>query len=643
MRYFYNLLLILFLASCSGLDIKVLNERDYYSEDFLKKVHSIQIIYRDGDKQLALDKLNAISDEKITEGEKAKKYNLKGVMLFSMGDVDHAIENFQIAKMHVKKDLFLANNIELNLASTFYKKNMSEKAMEHLEAIDVSYLKEKELYNYHKLSFTTANQFEKHDKVVRSLIYLMKDLTTFKEVGNFKYKEVLVGNFKKLNDSARVYILDQTHEMAPTVCAYLAREEAMQRFYQGNHDGAEDIVDWLAKTFPLNNSVKKFVEDYRFRLENYSKINSKAVGLVVPLSGKLGRYGRKAIAGVNTALFDQKTQNDLKVFVKDNANNEFLAKKQIQELAINQNVAVIIGGLFPQLAKAEYLEAKKYGVLYISLSPVYLPRGEKNHLLVEVPGSVESQIAEVTRPEVLEKFGKRVSVLYPWSDVGQSYVDEFWTMHGQEKIELVNAAEYQKGILDYREPVKGLLGLKYPRERKEEFKLWNEIKNVNKRKVRIVNVLPPVVDFDWVFVPALPREALQIIPTFSFYDVKGMKFVGGPSWINKKIQREKRNFSAHVYVVGHDTNKISADFIKKYQDKNGKKPHLVDTLSYESGLIISQVLSRHNFEEREELEKMIRSLKSLKGMSFEWNFNNGLWLKKMDLLEVHSSGFSKVI
>ena len=417
----------------------------------------------------------------------------------------------------------------------------------------------------------------------------------------------------------------------------------MQRFFEGNHTGAGDIVEWLEKNFRSNQSVQKFVSNYRFRLENYSKINSNAIGMVVPLDGKLGRYGRKVIAGVNTALVENKSAQNLKVFVKDNGNNILLAKRQIQELAVKENVGVIIGGLFPHLAKDEYLEAKKYGVLFISLSPVYLPRSEKNHLLIEIPGSVESQIAEVTRPEVLEMFGKRVSILYPWSDVGQSYVDELWGVHNADTIELKNITEYNKGISDYREPVKRVLGLAHPRERKEEYKIWNEIKNVSTSNVRIVNVLPPVVDFDWIFVPALPREALQIIPTFSFYDVKGMKFVGGPSWINKQIQREKRNFSANVYVIGNDTANISEDFKKKYLERNGNSPHLVDTLSYEAGFLISKLLSGQTYSEREDLEKTILNQEQIMGMNFKWNFKGGLWIKQMDLLEVRSNSFRKVL
>ena len=643
MRYVYGFLFTLIFISCSALDIKVLNERDYYSESFLKKIESIQIIYQDGDRRLALKKLDAIADETITVAEQAKKYNLKGVMTYSLGDYDKAIDQFNKAKALVQKDEFLANNIYLNLASSYFKKNELKKVDEYLSSIDPSYLKDKEKQNFHQLAFTSGNQFERNEQVVKSLLYLMRDIKTIKGVEDYKYKEILLGNFKKLSESQRIYLLEEYQKVSPLTVAYLARTEAMARFYKGNHEGAGDIVDWLEKYYSTNSSIFKFVNDYRFRIENYSKINSSAIGLVLPLSGRLSKYGRKAIAGVNTSLADSDSKSTFKIFVKDNANNALLAKKQIKFLATKKNVAVIIGGLFPKLAKEEYLEARKYGVLYISLSPVYIPRAQKNHLLIEVPGSVESQIAEITRPEVLETFGRKGSILYPFSDAGQSYVDELWNIHNQEKINLVNVSDYKKGIFDYRESVKTLLGLKFPRERKEEYEIWSEIKNINKRSVRIVNVLPPVVDFDWIFIPALPNEALQIIPTFGFYDVKKMKFIGGPSWINKKLQREQRNFSGRIYAVGNDTTNIEEEFIQKYRKKNNVNPHLVDTLAYESGQLIQNIIGDDNFSEREDLEKKILDKSKLKGMSFSWNFTKGLWIKKMDLLEVKSNSFIKVI
>ena len=387
-----------------------------------------------------------------------------------------------------------------------------------------------------------------------------------------------------------------------------------------------------------------FIEDFTFRAANYSKINSNAIGVIVPLTGSLGRYGNKVVEGINTGLEKEKNINkNLNLYLKDNQNNSFLSRKLIKELVLKHHVAVIVGGLFPHLAKEEYLEARKYGVLYISLSPVFLPRSEKNHLLIEIPGSVESQIMSVLTPENLNHLGRKVSVMYPWTDDGKVYVDELWSKHKSKEIDLVNIESYPRGIDDYRKSVKGVLGLKYPREREEEFKIWNEIKDINKRNVRIVNVLPPVIDFDWIFIPSLPREAIQILPTFSFFDAKNVKFVGGPSWINKNIQKERKNLGGTVYMIGNDSSDINVSFMQSYKEVNGNYPGLVDTISYEAIRVISQLVGMDDFSKREDFEKKISSTDEVKGVTSSWKLQSGLWIKKMNLLKVSSQGFTKVI
>ncbi|MFT6631449.1 MAG: ABC-type branched-subunit amino acid transport system substrate-binding protein [Bacteriovoracaceae bacterium] len=644
MRFVLNILSIIiiavFLQSCSN--IKILNERDYYSDSFLKKMESIQLIYRDGDKQLALQKLKGINDETITSSEKAKKYNLMGVMLFSRRDLEGAIENFQIAKQLVGEDLFLASNIRLNLASSYFKQQKTELTLRTLKSIDEDYLKGKEKTSFHKLSFTAANQLNDHKTVVNSLLYLTHEIGSFKQFEDYKFKEILVDNFKKLGPSERVDILYNQYKTNKVVTAYLGKSEAMSRFYMGDREGSQDVVTWLESRFTGVEDVQSFINDYKFRVDNFSKINSGAIGVIVPLSGRVSKYGNKVVAGVNTAIANSKTDQTLNVYVKDNQNNTYLAKKQIQELVLKHHVSVIIGGLFPDLAKEEYLEARKYGVLYISLSQVYLPRSEKNHLLVEVSGSVESQIASILKPEVIEHFGKRVAVLYPWSDDGKSYINELWGLQNSNKIKLTNINYYKRGIDDYRESVKSLLGLKFPREREEELNIWRDIKNANKRNVRIVNMLPPVIDFDWVFIPSLPKEAIQILPTFSFFDAKDVKFVGGPSWINKRLQKERRNLGGQMYVIGSDTNDVNVDFMKLYKEHNGAYPHLVDTLSYEGMSIVLKILDKQNFSKREELGTRVREFAKFEGITSEWNLDGGLWIKEMDVLKIGSKSFTKI-
>ena len=632
--------LYLLVQACSG--IQLINQADFYSEEFLKKIESIQLIYKDGDKKLALTKLRNILDEKITSAEKAKKYNLVGVIHYAGGDTTQAIENFQLATQFVDKDLILANQIKLNLASSYFRNEKYESTQKQLKKIDINYLSKKEVENFHRLNFTVASQMEDYSSAVKSLLYLTKNIDTFSKFEDFKYKEVLIDNFKKLNSSERVYILDEFLRETPVVIAYLGKQEAMDRFYVGDRQGSKDVVSWLDDKFGHLEEIKTFVTDYNFRVDNYSKINSGAIGVVAPLSGKVSKYGLKVLAGINTALLQKDDKKSLiKVFVKDNNNNTYLAKKMVQELVMKHHVSVIIGGLFPSLAKEEYLEARKYGVMYVSMSPVYLPRSEKNHLLLEVSGSVESQINTLIKPEVLNKLGSRMAILYPKSDDGNSYVNEFWNLNMVNKLQLNSVYNFDRGITDYREPVKEILGLRYPREREEEFKIWKDIKNIDKNNVRIINVLPPIIEFDWIFIPSLPSEALQIIPTFSYFDAKKVKFIGGPSWINNTLKENKKNLGS-MYVIGNDTSDTGTEFMKIYKKHNGSNPHLVDTLSYESMDLILKIVDKSTFTKREDMEERLRSLKTIKGVTSSWTLDNGLWIKEMDLLSIKSSGFEKM-
>lgn len=642
-----SLTAILFLYSCA--DIQMLNKKDYYSSAFLKRMESIQIIYKDGDKQLAMQKLQRIPDETITKAEKAKKYNFLGVMYFSRGNLGSAIENFQKAKEFVSGDYYLSSQIHLNLASSYYKGSNLELSRSIMKAVNLDTFNDKEKVKFYKLNLNVANELDDSKEIVNSLIFLMKDIKRFSEVEDYQYKELLIDKYRKLTSSERVFFLDKYQGNREVVIAYLGKQEVLQRFYQGDKSGAQDVIEWLEGRFLQLEEVARFVEDYKYRVDNFSKINSGAVGVLVPLSkSSKSKYGKKVIAGVTTALNAlQKDDQTLNIYIKDNKNNKFLARKMVQELVMKHHVSIIIGGLFPDLAKEEFLEAKKYGVLYISLSQVYLPREEKNHLLIEMQGSVESQINTVLSPKSLEYFGKKMAILYPWSDGGKSYMNEFWGFKNSGKIELTGINHYYPAkrrsskYIDYREPVKQLLSLKYPRERKEELLVWKEIRNLDKRKFRIINEMPPVVDFDWVFVPSLPKEAIQILPTFPYFDAKGLKFVGGPSWINKKLKLEQSSLGK-MYVIGNDIKELGVNFQKSYRAYNNVNPTLVDTISYDSMVIAKSILDNQTFKKRDELENRLLGLDKISGMTSSWTLINGLWLKKMDILKISKKGFTKL-
>lgn len=640
-------LIILIFTACSS--IQMMGGGADYSDKFIKQIESIQIIYKDGDKSLALKKIQGIADDTITRAEQAKKYNFLGVVYFASGDLDKATENFLIAKKYVDKDYYLSSQIHLNLASTYYKDNKIRPSFDILKEVNLDYFNDKEKQKYYKLNLTLANQLDDTKEIVNSLIYLMKDMNRFEDVDDYQYKELLVDNYRKLGETERVHFLDKYQKERQIVVAYLGKQEVLQRFYQGDRDGAQDVLDWIEKRYGNIEEVAKFISDYKFRVDNFSKINSGAIGVVLPLSSdkKAEFFGKKAISGIMTAVNElAKKDETINVYLKDNKNNKYLARKMVQDLVLKHHVSVIIGGLFPDLAREEYLEARKYGVMYISLAEVYLPRQDKSHLLLEIPGSVESQISTILSPKSLEFFGKRMAVFYPFSDSGKNYINEFWGFHNSGKVDLAGVNHYipkdkNNKYIDYRPSVKQLLSLRFPREREEELLVWKDIRRFEKSNFRIINELPPITDFDWVFIPSIPPEAIQIIPTFPYFDAKNLKFVGGPSWINKTLMDEQQNLG-QIYAVGNDVSAVSSDFLQLYKKYNGVAPKLIDTRAYVGMKIVSQIVAGQKFSKREDLEKRILGIGALKGIATKWQLIEGLWLKDMDILKISKSGLKKM-
>ncbi|MCO4756317.1 MAG: ABC transporter substrate-binding protein, partial [Bacteriovoracaceae bacterium] len=479
-----------------------------------------------------------------------------------------------------------------------------------------------------------------HKAIVSSLIYLLKDKQLFSEINQSEYKAQLMDSFRKLSSSERVFLLERNDEKEAVIIPYLAAEEALQRYYFGDRAGAEDVLEWLENKFGNFEDVQSFVSEFQYRIENFAKVDVGAIGVVLPLSGDKERFGKKALMGIDTAL----NQNDnqllsVKLYTRDNKNNSTVARKLVHDLIQKHHVSVIIGGLFPSTAKEEYLEARKYGALFISLSPVYLDKEEKNHLLIEIPGSVQSQVAAIFSDEFLAKNGNNIAMIYPDSEGGLAYVNEVWRKSNEGKINIKSLASYDKNVKDYREWVQKLLGLKYTSERSEEFDLWKEIYSLEKKNssIRRIQTLKPVVDFDWVFAPSYPHEALQIIPSFTYFDAKGLMYVGGPSWMSRKLVKEQRNLGA-LRFVGDDPKDFDRSFMKTFADRNNARPALVETLAYEGMNLALSVVEGTKFEKREELERKLVNLEKIKGITGQWYLEEGVWLKELDILKINIGG-----
>lgn len=628
------LLILLFLLACSQLKTTKTIDESQISPVTRKKLDEARDLIKASQPKQAIAKLSELDDNNLIPIEKALKYNLKGVTLFNLGEIEKANLNFEVSEKYTPKDTQLFSQVQLNMASGHFKLNQFNELKDRLNKIDKKQLTNAEVKKYAQLALAYAERVQNHMLIVSSSLLLLADTKSFSEIQTSNLYDSLKDSFSKLTQSQKINLLEDFNNSNNLAVAQLAQIEIDERYFSGDKSGAQDVVSWLRSEYRDNDEVRKFVKDFELRLENSSRISITNIGLVLPLSGDKASFGQKALSGVDTGLKVLGLNEGVKIHTKDSIDSPAQAAQSVLELIREEKVALIIGGLFPESAKAEYLVAKKYGVLFISLSQINLPKEEKNHNLIEIQGSVESQVEALLSEKMIAKFGPRIGVIFPDNEGGKAYVDEIWRKANQKNLQITSISSYTKNTHDYRDTAQLFLGLKYPRERAEELKILDDVYSLEKSSIRRVQTLPPVLDFDWVFLATFPHEATQLIPTLAYYDANRIKVIGGPSWASKSLVKEQKNLGT-LYFVGDDPKDINEEMLNKFQEIYGKPAGLIEIISLDAMKIGAQALiTSGEVSSRDDFDAKLKAKGKLEGLTTNWEYKEGVWIKQMNALTI---------
>ncbi len=636
---FSRILLILFLFSCAGGDTfnnssekvyvpsssekkELSKEDDYdsrYSEAFIGQVKKSKKFLRKKDYANARKVLNTLKDEEISVFEQAEKYNILGLVYFNEGKISKSQILFQKAYAKVSgENSKLKNQLLLNLSAAAYKKSNIKKSVNYLQQIDTSKVTYKDAKKKHLLSYFIATKLQREKEQIHALINYFNNDENRGSVLNSKFYTVLKEKFFKQEEiEQKNYIeqyKDQKNNFAMRELVVTYRNALKQRGDRNSVDELQGIIgtDYL---------------QYDSEINFFEAIDRTKVGIVLPLTGDKANFATKILSGVSLAL--KSIGEPFELIVRDSQNIPALATAKISELIEQETVSLIIGGLFSNTSEREYEAARKRGVVFLSLSQVNTNRFNKNKLLVELQGSIESQVNAALNNEVASRIGRKVTLLYPNNELGHSYLDEFWNQANVNGFELVETSGFEKGINDFREAIGKLSGIEYTRAKEKEYReLVKKYKQEGQEeKIEEIELLKPTLEYDWVFIPSFPKEALQIIPSFKYLGVKDINFIGGPSWKSRSLISQKK-YLGNVNFVTDVEGMRKNEFVTNYKNSMGMMPKLLETLGYESIYLANQILST-NFSTRKELGESLMSRSRLDSYLGEWNSEQNLWLKKM--------------
>lgn len=648
MKRIIPFLVFIGLSACSGVKMipgrKLAEKVDtakLYKQSFLQKMNEIKDKFRQGKSDIALKELTSMKEEGLSEAERSTRKNLIGVINFSKKNYESAAKNFEEALSFSKDDPALEAQIYLNLGSAYYKLNQNEKALATLSLGDYRNLQDNEAKKFHQLYALLSQQLGKKEQTLSALIRSLEDKKTVADLkAEPRYVEA-EELFMKLSSSERVRLLEDFDSERNLAVPYLAYKEAEVAFLEGNTEKVKDYRSWIEKRYENNFEIMNLIKNLGMRSENNNvKIDLRYIGVALPLSGERKSLGERALSGIDIALEELSVDQSKKyrIEMKDTQGSAATGAFAVKDLIEINNVAVVIGGLTPNSATKEYLEAKKHGVLFISLSPVYLPKEEKNHLLIEIPASIESQVNHLFSPNMIAKLGNRPAIIYPKNELGDAYANEFWRRSKKQNMDVTGLISYDRNATELKDPVKNLLGIKFTREREEEAEIVEDISNLEKNKsIKRLQNLQPQVDFDWVFVPALPRDVVQILPNFNYFDAFNLSYVGVPSWRSELMTNEGYRYG-NVYFMDEPMNN-ETPFTQKFTTKFNKQPKFVETISYDALKIVSGIIEENSLmSTRQDLDLALAKKASIQGESGLWKLDEDIWVKDMATFKIKRDG-----
>lgn len=353
------------------------------------------------------------------------------------------------------------------------------------------------------------------------------------------------------------------------------------------------------------------------QIELSKQVSTQTIGVVLPLSGRAAPIAQRALRGLEMGLGLNIPGSSFNLAVMDSEGNPDSARRGVERLVKEDNVIAIVGSLLSKTAPAVAAKSDELGVPTLALSQKaglteIGPTVFRNSLTTGM------QVRALVRTAMVDLGMKKFAIIYPNDAYGAEFTNIFWDEVLARGGQITAVQTYSNKETDFRLVIQRLVGTYFGEARQEEYNArLQDLKQADKkrsiRQSNLENVLPPIVDFDAIFIPDSVKAMGQISAMLSYNDVRNVKLLGTNLWNTKDVSRRAGNFANNLLFVD-SLSPIHADsrFVNEYRTIFGEDPSLIEIQAYDAGLILRQLISG-GAQTREDLTKKLTELKQLPG------------------------------
>ena len=436
--------------------------------------------------------------------------------------------------------------------------------------------------------------------------------------------------------------LPQGSPMQEPLAMKVARINLHLRDYPGAEAAAREVfLRWPHGRYA--DEAKRLVD----RLSRLTFVRPNVLGVAVPLSGNYKRWGDAILQGVSLAL----EGSGVKVAVRDTRGEPAGTAAAIEALVLEEGAIAVIGGVTNAEGEPAAAAAEELQIPLLSLS-------KQEGITQAGPFVFQNMLTASEQAEALiglamgKRGMRRFAILYPSMPYGVELANAFWDELEERGGEVRAAETYAPDRTTFTPLVKSMVGKLHLEERRDWQEQAREIGESEKDPFRRRKALekarerlPPVTDFDAIFIPDFSKNVKLIAPALAVEDVltqtcepaaieKLAKLTGrpdlrpvqlfgangwggDPSLFDQSPGGAGRHVRCAIYVDGFfagSTRPGTRRFVDAFQRKfAGQTPTILEASAYDAAGMARRVIELGRVQTRAALRDGLAGLRGFEG------------------------------
>jgi len=318
-------------------------------------------------------------------------------------------------------------------------------------------------------------------------------------------------------------------------------------------------------------------------IDSIGLVNSKTIGLMLPMSGKWAAYGQKFLDGaalaINAFSPGRADLPGVRLQIMDTAGDPERASRAARELIIERKVIGIAGPIQRETAQAAAGVAQDFGTPIVTMTQLEQITGV-GPMVFRNSVTPRDQARTLAWYATTAMGVNNFAVLYPNHSYGKLFNEvlaEEVTRHGAT---VVLSIPYVPGQSDFHD----------------------EIKRIALRQRKI----------DALFIPDSYVAAATIAPQLTFYNVVRIKLLGSSQWNNPRLIELSRGQTSSIEgavfpapFFAESTDAAVQAFVREFMDCYDRVPDIYEAMGYETIRLMVRRLSETGAEDREEFRKAL--------------------------------------